>query len=192
MAAMAQAPPVTLLLEQWREGDVSALEQLTRMVYAELRRLAAGQLRGERPGHTLSPTALVAEAFLRIAGDDTPAWTDRVHFLAAASRHMRHILVDHARARAAKKRGAGVRAVTLDEAMISDERPDELLALDDALTALAAVDARKARVIELHYFGGLTLKEVADAVGIHVNTALRDLRFAEAWLHRHLVSRDAT
>lgn len=178
--------PVTLLLRAWTDGDQSALERLTPIVYDELHRLAASHMRREHPGHTLSPTALVSEAFLRLAGDEPPAYEDRVHFFAVAARHMRRILVDHARRRGAGKRGGHDRPITFDESLISIDRPDELAALDDALDALAAVDERKARAVELHYFGGMAHKEIASMLAVHENTVARDLRLAEAWLHRQM------
>lgn len=181
---------VTGLLRAWREGDKAALDQLIPIVYAELHKLAAIYLRGERPGHTFRPTDLVSEAYLRLSGSATPAWNDRVHFFAVAARTMRQILVDHARKRIAGKRGGGEAPVTFDEALVAGDRPADLVALDDALEALAGFDDRKARVIELHYFGGLTQDEVAQVLDVHVNTIARDLRLAEAWIHTHL--RDST
>lgn len=183
---MSEARPVTMLLRRWRGGDDDALEALAPLVYDELRRLAANHVRRERAGVTLSPTDLVSEAFLRLVGDEAPDFQDRVHFFAAAARHMRLVLVDHARRRAAGKRGGGLRPVTLDEEVAAEERPDELLALDAALAALAAEEPRKARVVELHFFGGMTLGEIAAALDVHQNTVLRDLRVAEAWLNRAL------
>lgn len=180
--------PITLLLRSFSQGDRGALEQLTPLVYDELHRLAAAYMRRERQGHTFSPTALVSEAFLQLAGGEQLTFGDRVQFFALAARQMRHILVDHARRRAAGKRGGRQRPVTFDEAVIPDERPEELCALDDALGALAAFDERKARAVELHYFGGMTHKEIAAALDVHENTVARDLRLAEAWLLRQLES----
>jgi RNA polymerase sigma-70 factor, ECF subfamily len=177
---------VTVLLRAWRDGDRDALDQLLPLVYDELHRIAGGFLRGERAGHTFRSTDLVHEAYLRLAGGPAPEWNDRVHFFAIAARGMRQILVDHARRRCAAKRGAGERAITFDEQLIGVDRPEEVLALDAALDALAAHDERKARVIELHYFGGMTQPEVADALAVHVNTVARDLRFAEAWIHKYM------
>jgi RNA polymerase sigma-70 factor, ECF subfamily len=177
---------VTQILEQWKAGDRSALQRLMPIVYQELRRLAAGRLRRERSGHTLQPTALVAEVYLRLAGQDHPDWSGRIDFYAAAARHMRHILVDHARRRRARKRGSGEQAVTLDDDLLPVQRPGDLVALDDALEALARFDERKARAVELHYFGGLTHEETATVLGVHVNTVARELRLARAWLHREL------
>ena len=181
--------PVTTLLRAWRAGDRAAFDQLVPIVYEELRRLAARNLRGERAGHTFRPTDLVSEAYLRLAGADLPEWKDRVHFFAVAARNMRQILVDHARRRSAHKRGNGARAITFEEMHGGIDRPDELVALDDALSALALVDERKARAVELHYFGGLTQADIAELLGVHVNTVARDLKLAEAWIHRSLLER---
>jgi len=128
----------------------------------------------------------VSEAYLRLAEGTQPEWSDRVHFFAVAARGMRRVLIDHARKRCSEKRGAGERPITLDEDLIGVSRPAELLALDEALEELARHDERKARAIELHYFGGLTHEELAEALGVHVNTAARDLRLGEAWIHRYL------
>jgi len=185
---MVASAGVTILLRAWTEGDEDALERLTPLVYEELRRLAGAYMRRERSGHTLTPTELVSEAFLRLAGGEQPAFQDRVQFFAIAARQMRHILVDHARRRTADKRGGKEQAVTLDEDLTSVERPDELVALDEAIDALAVMDERKARVVELHYFGGMNHKEIAALMSVHENTVARDLRLAEAWLHRHLTS----
>jgi RNA polymerase sigma factor (TIGR02999 family) len=178
--------PVTMYLRAWQDGDAAAFERLFGIVHAELHRLARARMRGERAQHTFSPTELVSEAFLRLAGANVE-WGDRTHFFAVAARIMRQILVDHARAKAALKRGGRARAVTFDEQLIAAERPEELIALDDALTALASVDERKAKVIELRYFAGMEHKEIAAALQVHVNTVARDLRLGEAWIHRHLL-----
>jgi RNA polymerase sigma factor (TIGR02999 family) len=178
--------PVTVYLRAWQEGDAAAFDQLIELVHAELHRLARARMRGERSGHTFSATDLVSEAFLRLAGANVD-FQDRAHFFAVAARTMRQILVDHARSKAAQKRGGGVNAVTLNEQLISSGRPDELLALDDALTALAVVDERKAKTIELRYFAGMEHKEIAAAMNVHINTVARDLRLGEAWIHRHLL-----
>ena len=188
MADEGGSDEVTVLLRRWGDGDAAALEALTPILYRELRRLAAGYMRGERAGHTLQPTALVNEAYLRLVGDGERGWSGRVHFLAIAARHMRQILVDHARRRSAGKRGAGGRADTLDEGVLVHERPEDLVALDDALGALAQVDERKARILEMHYFGGLTQDEVALALDLHPNTVARDLRLARAWLQSQLAA----
>jgi RNA polymerase sigma factor (TIGR02999 family) len=177
---------LTTLLRAWQRGDQGAFEQIVPVVYDELHRLSAFHLRGERPGHTFTPTDLISEAYLRLAEGAQLAFKDRAHFFAIASRCMRQILVDHARKRAAKKRGAGDRAVEFDETRFAIDRPAELVALDRALEELATFDERKARIIELHYFGGLTQDEIAAVCGIHVNTVARDLRLAAAWLRGQL------
>ena len=156
------------------------------LVYSELRRVAQRYLQRERAGHTLQGTALVHEAYVRLVSDDAPQLQNRAHFFAVAAQVMRRILVDHARKRTAEKRGGLDRPVTLDEALIAEDRPDALLALDEALEALAVVDERKARVVELHYFGGMGQKEIAAALSVHENTVARDLRLAQAWLNRHM------
>jgi RNA polymerase sigma factor (TIGR02999 family) len=179
-------PSVTLLLQAWNAGDPAALERLTALVYRELHRLAAEFMRRERGGHTLSATDLVSEAFLRLAGDQSCAWKDRVHFFAVAARQMRHILVDHARRRAADKRGAGAQPLELLDELVSNGRPADILALDEALGALAEHDARKARCVELHYFAGLGHKDIGLVLEVHVNTVARELRMAEAWLARFI------
>jgi RNA polymerase sigma factor (TIGR02999 family) len=178
---------VTDLLQAWAQGDRNAFDRLTPLVYGELQRLAGAYLRRERPDHTLSPTELVSEAFLRLVGGEHPAYEHRVQFFAVAARHMRRILIDHARRRTAGKRGGRDRPVTLDEGLVAGGRPEELVALDDALEALAAVDERKARAVELHYFGGMSHKEIAAVLSVHENTVARDLRLAQAWLHRHMM-----
>jgi RNA polymerase sigma-70 factor (ECF subfamily) len=178
-------PPITALLQEWRAGDRAALERLTPVVYDELRQLARRSMAGERKGHTLQPTALVNEAYLRLVGTDVP-WRDRVHFFAVAARLIRRILVDHARARGRAKRSGGAR-VELDDVMVMTKQPGrEMVLLDDALNALGAHDARKAQVVELHFFGGLTYDEIAEAVGISAATVDRDLRLARAWLQRQM------
>ncbi len=152
------------------------------LIYDELRRLAAFHLRGERPGHTFGPTDLISEAYLRLANGARLEFNDRAHFFAIASRSMRQILVDHARKRCADKRGAGERPAEFDETRVASDRPWELVALGDALEELAKLDERKARIVELHYFGGLTQEEIAAVCDVHVNTVARDLRLSEAWL----------
>ena len=175
-----------MLLRAWRQGDRAAFDEIAPVICNELRRLAAFHLRGERPGHTFSPTDLISECYLRLAEGAQLDFNDRVHFFAIASRNMRQILVDHARKRCAEKRGAGERPLEFDETRIATDRPWELVALDDALEALAKFDERKARVTELRYFGGLTQEEIAAVCDIHVNTVARDLRLSEAWLRRQL------
>src|SRR5690242_14272159 len=168
--------PVTVLLRAWREGDEAALDQLMPLVYDELYRLADRQLRGERAGHTFRPTDLVSEAYLRLSAGAPPEWNDRAHFFALAARKMRQILIDHARRNAAHKRGSAARKITLDDNLPAPGGADDLLALDQALEALAKFDDRKARAVELHYFGGLTHEEIASVLDVHVNTVARDLR----------------
>lgn len=181
-------PPenLTELLRAWRGGDRTAFDRVAPLIYDELRRIAAFHLRGERPGHTFGPTELISEAYLRLAGAAQLEFHDRAHFFAIASRSMRQILVDHARKRCADKRGAGERPDQLDETLVAVDRPWELVALDDALEELASLDERKARVTELHYFGGLTQDEIAAVCNVHINTVARDLRLAEAWLRARM------
>jgi RNA polymerase sigma factor (TIGR02999 family) len=186
MVTAAQSE-VTRLLAEWADGDRNALEQLTPLVHAELRRLAARQLRNEAPGHTLQPTALVNEAFLRLCGSAPAEWKDRAHFFGVCAGMMRHILTDHARARLRAKRGAGAIHVPLDEALtvVRDERVDHA-ALDDALRALEAVDPRKGRIVELRYFAGLGIEETAALLNLSAMTVRREWTRAKAWLYREL------
>jgi RNA polymerase sigma factor (TIGR02999 family) len=177
---------VSQLLLAWRRGDATALERLLPLVYDELHGLARRQMRGERPEHTLQTTALIHEAYLRLCGADV-AWEGHVHFLAVAAQTMRRILVDHARARARDKRGGGAQAVPLNEGLAaSPERTPDVVALDEAIARLSALDQRKARVVELHYFGGLTYDETAAALGVSTATIDRELRLAKAWLYQEL------
>lgn len=175
-----------MLLRAWRQGERAALDEMVPLIHDELRRLAAFHMRGERKDHTFGPTELISEAYLRLAGGVALEFSDRVHFFAVASRIMRQILVDHARKRSRDKRGGGVRPAEFDETLVATDRPWELVALDAALDGLARFDERKARVIELHYFGGLTQDEIAAVCDVHVNTVARDLRLGEAWLRRQL------
>ncbi|HMV86202.1 MAG TPA: sigma-70 family RNA polymerase sigma factor [Blastocatellia bacterium] len=186
---MEQAPPneITLLLLRWSRGDNAALAQLLPVVYRELRQLAQAYLRRERPDHTLQPTALINEAYLRLVKQDFPEWQSRRHFFGVAAQLMRQILVEHARARAANKRGGDGQKLALDEALtFSDEKAAEMVALDDALTAMAKFDERRARIIELRYFGGLSLEETAAALGLSVPTISYEQRLARAWLRREM------
>jgi RNA polymerase sigma factor (TIGR02999 family) len=179
-------PTVTELLVAWRAGDAEALPRLMPLVYEELRRLARRRMAAEPPGQTLTATALVHEAFLRLVEVEVP-WQDRAHFLALAARLMRRILVDRGRARARLKRGAGHAAVSLDDVDVPAPEPDrELQALDAALDELATFDPRKAQVVDLVFFGGLTYDEAADALAISRATLHRDLRLAKAWLHEQV------
>ncbi|HEV7667528.1 MAG TPA: sigma-70 family RNA polymerase sigma factor [Thermoanaerobaculia bacterium] len=184
--ASPSEPPrdeITQLLHAWRGGDRDALDRLVPRIYGELRRVADRYLRRERADHTLQPTALVHEAYLRLSGGERPEWRDRVHFFAVAAQMMRRILVDHARAHRADKRGGGARRVSLDEGIAEAvERTADLVALDDALVALAKIDPRKARIIELHYFAGLTVAETAEVLDRSISTVVLDARLARAWL----------
>lgn len=178
---------VTSLLRAWRLGDQAAFDKIWPLIYDEVQRLAVRLMRHERSGHTLAATELIHEAYLRLAGGVQLEFKDRAHFFAISARCMRQILVDRARRRRADKRGAGEHPIALDETRIPVDRPWDLVALDDALEELAKHSERKARVVELHYFGGLTQDEIAAVCDVHVNTVARDLRFGEAWLRRHLV-----
>ena len=174
---------VTRLLLQWRQGDEQALEEVTPLVYEELRRLARRYMRGEAGGHVLQTTALVHEAFLKLV-DLELHWQDRVHFFGMASRLMRRVLVDFARRQRAEKRGGGAHRVELDEGLISGMPDFDLLALDQALGKLGEIDERKLRVVEMRCFGGLTIEEVAEVLGVSHATVERDLSFSRAWLAR--------
>lgn len=183
---------ITLLLREWCNGDEQATDRLVSLIYDELRRLARRELRRDRPGHTLQPTELVHEAYGRLV-DLELSWQDRLHFYRMAARTMRRVLVDHARARRAEKRGGGVVMVTLDEiAGRADPQASDVLDLADALERLAKVDERLSRGVELFYFGGLTYDEIAQALGTSCATVDRDLRFARAWLRRELARSDET
>jgi RNA polymerase sigma factor (TIGR02999 family) len=189
---MADARDITALLKAWGQGDRAALDELTPLVYDQLRKLAGHYLRKERAGHSLQTTALVHEAYLRLVRADEAGWNDRVHFFAVCANVMRRILVDHARKRAAAKRGGPLVALggvdlDLDQLPAQEsERAIELVALDEALTALAAIDARRARVIELRFFGGLSVEETAQALEVSPQTVMRDWKLARAWLTREL------
>jgi RNA polymerase sigma-70 factor (ECF subfamily) len=178
---------VTLLLRNWRDGDEGALGQVAALVDRELHRLAASYLRRERDGHTLQPTALVNEAFVRLVGSAAPDWAGRSHFVAIAARHMRQILVDYARRHRSAKRGAGVTMMPLvDASAASDPTPVDVLALDEALQQLSDMDPRKARAIELKFFGGLEMEEIATVLSVSVRTVERDVRLGTAWLRSTL------
>lgn len=174
---------VTRLLEQWAEGDQRALDELTPVVYRELRQIAVGYLRNERPDHTLQPTALVHEAYLRLIDQKSTRWRNRTHFFGVAAHLMREILVDHARRRHAGKR-SGQRMQLEQLVNLPNSGGGELLALDDALKALEKVDTRKSKAVELRYFGGLSLPEIAEVLDISEITVRRDLRMAQAWLYQ--------
>jgi RNA polymerase sigma factor (TIGR02999 family) len=189
MESATSSAEITRLLQAWGGGDPEALENLTPLVYAELRRMARRSMRRENAGITLQPTALVNEAYLRLVDIAQVRWQDRAHFFAVAAQTMRRILVDAARARAAGKRGGGALHVNLDESI--DAMPDrgsQLVALDDALEALARLDLRKAKVIEMRFFGGLTVEETAEVLKISPETVMRDWKMARAWLMRELAA----
>lgn len=178
---------VTALLTRWRDGDARALDELVPLVYVQLRQLADHYLRQERDGHTLQPTALVHEAYLRLAEQNQAGFNNRIHFYGAAANVMRRILVDHARRRLAAKRGAGVVTQPLDEALDAGIDPTiDFIALDEALTRLAAHSPNPARVVELRYFGGLSVDETATLLGVAPVTVKRHWAFARIWLHREL------
>jgi len=182
------AEEVMRLLAEWKSGDRAALDRLMPIIYGEMRRLAAYHLRSERPGHTLQPTALIHEAYLRLMKQEPPTVVSAPHFYSVASQVMRQVLVDFARSRKAAKRGAGNQA-PLDEALaMSEQRADELIALDEALERLKVIDERKAHVIELRFFGGFQREEIADALGLTLPTVKRDLMLGEAWLRRELAA----
>jgi RNA polymerase sigma-70 factor, ECF subfamily len=178
---------VTKLLEEYARGDSNALDRLVPLVYDELRRLAANYMRRERDAHTLQPTALVHEAFVRMVLQTDPHWQSRAHFFGCAARIMRNLLVDAARARRAGKRGGGVVAITLDEGLrVAGERDVDVVRLDDALSALERVDPVRSRVVELRYFGGLTIEETASVLDVSPVTVKRHWTTARAWLYREL------
>jgi RNA polymerase sigma-70 factor, ECF subfamily len=178
---------ISLLLDQYRDGRAEAFERLMELVYDDLRRLAAWHLQTERPGHTLQPTALVHEAYLKLAGQNPVDWQNKAHFFALAAQVMRHILVDHARAKRRDKRGGGQTTVALDEALkLSYPSDPGLVELDEALSMLAERDARKSRIVELRYFGGLNIEETAELLGISPTTVRREWTLAKAWLRREL------
>ena len=189
MEPASSSAEITRLLQAWGGGDPAALENLAPLVYAELRRMARRFMRRENPGNTLQPTALVNEAYLRLVDIAQVRWQDRVHFFAVAAQMMRRILVDGARARATGKRGGGGIDLNLDESIDAmPDRPHQLVALDEALDALARLDPRKAKVIEMRFFGGLTVEETAEVLKVSPETVMRDWKMARAWLTRELAS----
>ena len=182
---------VTQLLAEWSHGDNAALVELTPLVYEELRRLAHHFMEGQRPDHTLQTTALVNEAYMRLADQTKPSWQNRAHFFAVAARAMRQILVNYAKSNRAQKRGGGALKVELDEvAIISPEESKEIVDLHEALERLAALNSRKAQVVELKYFGGLNYDEMAEVLKISPVTVRRDWEFAKLWLYTELHSVD--
>jgi RNA polymerase sigma factor (TIGR02999 family) len=178
---------VTILLEEARSGSEEALNQLVPMIYDELRRIASAHLRAAGPGQTMLTTDLVHESFLKLIGSRNLSWQNRLHFFSIAATAMRQIIVDHARARHADKRGGKSIRVPLDEGLLLDDQPlDEIAELDEALCALEKADARSARIVEFRFFGGLTNEEIAELLNISARTVIRDWEFARAWLYRFL------
>jgi len=187
LAAQEQPREVTQLLLAWNDGDERALEKLVPLVYEELRRLARRRMRLERPDHTLQTTALINEAYVRLVDVHNVHWQNRAHFFALCARLMRRILVDYARGRRYAKRGGGAQPISLDQSVpVAPERSPDLVAVDDALHALAEVDARKAQVVELRFFGGLTAEETAEVLKVSPETVRRDWKLAKVWLLREL------
>ena len=187
MSGEPSAHDVTLLLQAWGGGDKEALDRLAPLVFRELRRIAGRMMAAERPNHTLQATALVNEAYVRLVDTQQVSWQDRAHFFALCARAMRQILIDHARARASEKRGGGEILLELDEAVASAPSPAaNLLELDDALHRLAQLDPRKSQVVELRFFGGLSLEETAEALKVSTKTVQRDWDLARGWLYREL------
>lgn len=184
--AVQPARNVTQLLRSWSEGDQTALEQLVPLVHAELHRLARGYMRGERQGHTLQTTALVNEAFLRLIDWKNVSWQNRAHFFGVSAQLMRRILVDFARSKRNARRGGDVSRVTLDEALIPAAMGTDVVAVDDALRSLETLDPRKARIVELRFFGGLTTEETAEVMKLSTRTVEREWSLAQAWLLREL------
>lgn len=188
---MVDGTSATTLLHAWREGDRAAFDQLVPLVYSELRRMAGAYLRNEQAAQTLEPTALVHEAWVRMVGTSDPDFVNRAHFLAIAARIMRQILVDRARARNTDKRNAGLRVPLEEDLVLTGERASLVLALDDALAELEKLDAEKAKILELKYFGGLTAEESAALLDIPVHRVNRQMRMAQAWLRREMAAESA-
>ena len=181
----ATPQPVTELLARWSKGDATARDALVPLVYDELRKIARRCLAGQRSSHTLQPTALVHEAYLRLAGRDSIVWTDRIHFFAMAAQIMRQILVDHARKRKTAKRGGDTITVVVDDVSATSQQPSiDVLALDDALKRLATLDPRQSQIVELRFFGGLSIEKTAEVVKVSPATAKRDWTTARLWLHQ--------
>ena len=178
-------PEVTQLLANWGKGDRSALDKLFPLVHSELRRIAQRQMSQERPGHTLQATALVNEAYLKLAGQQGFDWQNRAHFFAVCAQVMRHILIDHARAHARDKRGGGAIQVSLNDALVvADDQAAHFIALDEALRVLERLDPQKGKIVELRYFGGLSIEEVAEVLNVSPRTVRREWQRAKAWLYR--------
>jgi RNA polymerase sigma factor (TIGR02999 family) len=180
------AGEITQLLLRWNAGEANCLNQLIPLAERELRRIAGRHMRGERQGHTLEATALVNEAYLKLVDQSRATWKNRVQFFAVAAGIMRRILIDHARGLERRKRGSGAAHLPLDELVFTPDKSAALVALDEALKDLARIDPRKARVVELRYFAGLSVEEAAEALGVHQNTVVRDWKMAKAWLAREL------
>jgi len=180
---------VTHLLMQLSGGNRAVVDELTPLVYQELKRIAGAQLRNERPGHTLQATALVHEAYLKLVDQREVSWQNRAHFFGVAAQLMRRILMDYAKSRQRIKRGGDVHKTSLDEALVvAEDRASDLVRIDEALTRLEALDARQAKVVELRFFGGLTVEETAEAIGVSAPTVKREWAMAKAWLHRELAA----
>ncbi|HEV2245062.1 MAG TPA: sigma-70 family RNA polymerase sigma factor [Terriglobia bacterium] len=187
MRRAPSAHEVTLLLRAWGDGSKEALDRLAPLVYRELHQIAGRLMARERPNHTLQTTALVNEAYVRLVDARQVSWQDRAHFFAICARAMRQILVDHARSRGSAKRGGGQVSIELEEGLAATASPEaSLLALDEALQRLEALDPRKSRVVEMRYFGGLSVEETAEALKVSAETVRRDWKMAQAWLHREL------
>lgn len=183
---------VTQLLMKWSEGDKAALDQLIPLVHTELRRLARIHMGKERRGHTLQTSALINEAYVRLVDQQNVQWQDRAHFFAVSAQVMRHILIDHARRYQYAKRGGGARKVSLDEAaLLPQRRAEELVELDDALTSLARIDPRKSQLVELRFFGGLSVEETAEVMAISPTTVMREWRAVKAWLHHSISNKES-
>jgi RNA polymerase sigma factor (TIGR02999 family) len=184
---------VTQLLLRWSSGDNNALDELIPCVHAELRRLARLHMRREHPGHTLQTSDLINEAYLRLVNQQSVEWQDRAHFFAVAAQIMRRVLIDHARSYQYAKRGAGAEKIPLDEvAVVNQERASELVALDEALVSLAAYDGRKSQIVELRFFGGLSIEETAEVLKISPATVKRELQAARLWLHRMMTESESS
>jgi len=187
MQRAPSAQEVTLLLRAWGDGSKEALNRLAPLVYRELHQIAGRLMARERPNHTLQTTALVNEAYVRLVDARQVSWQDRAHFFAICARAMRQILVDHARSRGSAKRGGGEAAIELEEGLVAAASPEaSLLELDEALKRLEALDPRKSQVVEMRYFGGLSVEETAEALNVSTETVRRDWKLAQAWLHREL------
>jgi RNA polymerase sigma-70 factor, ECF subfamily len=184
---MSSANSVSLLLEQWNNGDREALDKLMPLIYDELRKMARRYMKQQNPGHTLQTTALIHEAYLRMVNQKEKHFQNRAHFFGVAAQAMRHILVDYARARSAAKRGGGARPISLEEAaLVTEDRARELVAFDEALSELEKLSKRQGRVVELRYFGGLSVEETAAVLEVSSDTVMRDWNMAKSWLYRAL------